>query len=411
MTTQDGMISPQGGNRLFAYCHEGMGVGHLRRTITICNRLLREDPAMRCHVATGSPYLSLFDPHPALGWCKLPTITKHTDGSYCPTNAGLRLSPVISVRSRLLQLAVQKFEPNIVLIDKAPVGVCGELKPTLNWIKQHRPATRLVFGMRDIEDEATATIAQWSTLDAEFSLASHYDEIWVYGMRDLYDVGESYQLSTTVRRKLRYMGYICRPAEELAAQATSDEPADVVVTVGGGTDGGVLLDMFLSHTADRLQSQGYRSLVVAGPDLESGLCQSLSQKASRNPSVRWVRSDRHLPTRLRDAKLVVSMGGYNTLCEAVSLRCSLLVIPRVAPRFEQYIRAKLWGARGALDMIDPVALTANELTQRVMQRLLDPIRVEANAIDLNGLERVCERIRELTGSERKRTHETAVPVQ
>ena len=40
------------------------------------------------------------------------------------------------------------------------------------------------------------------------------------------------------------------------------------------------------------------------------------------------------------ADCVVSMGGYNTMCEIVSARRPSLILPRSTPRQEQAIRAR-----------------------------------------------------------------------
>ncbi len=43
---------------------------------------------------------------------------------------------------------------------------------------------------------------------------------------------------------------------------------------------------------------------------------------------------------------VVAMGGYNTFCEILSFDKRAIIVPRTAPRMEQYIRAagrRSWG--------------------------------------------------------------------
>ncbi len=51
------------------------------------------------------------------------------------------------------------------------------------------------------------------------------------------------------------------------------------------------------------------------------------------------------------ADCVVSMGGYNTMCEIVGAARPSLIIPRSVPREEQIIRARLFAARGLLEFI------------------------------------------------------------
>jgi predicted glycosyltransferase len=69
---------------------------------------------------------------------------------------------------------------------------------------------------------------------------------------------------------------------------------------------------------------------------------------------------------------VVAMGGYNTFCEILSFDKRALIVPRTAPRLEQFIRAKRAAELGLLSMLserearDPWIMSAalRRLTQR-----------------------------------------------
>ena len=45
------------------------------------------------------------------------------------------------------------------------------------------------------------------------------------------------------------------------------------------------------------------------------------------------------------AARIVAMGGYNTVCEVLSLGRPALIAPRVSPRAEQVLRAERLGRR------------------------------------------------------------------
>ena len=47
------------------------------------------------------------------------------------------------------------------------------------------------------------------------------------------------------------------------------------------------------------------------------------------------------------------MGGYNTFCEILSFDKPALIVPRVAPRQEQLIRARRAAELGLIDMLLP----------------------------------------------------------
>ena len=51
------------------------------------------------------------------------------------------------------------------------------------------------------------------------------------------------------------------------------------------------------------------------------------------------------------ADLVISMGGYNTICEILTQKTPALIIPRETPRKEQLIRARRLKTKGLLDFI------------------------------------------------------------
>jgi predicted glycosyltransferase len=48
---------------------------------------------------------------------------------------------------------------------------------------------------------------------------------------------------------------------------------------------------------------------------------------------------------------VVAMGGYNTFCEILSFDKRALILPRTAPRLEQFIRTKRAAEIGLLSML------------------------------------------------------------
>ena len=119
----------------------------------------------------------------------------------------------------------------------------------------------------------------------------------------------------------------------------------------------------------------------------------LSRRAMNMPGVAWVPFEQDMHRRIRQARLVVCMGGYNTLCELVALRKTALVVPRVKPRLEQAIRAEQWARRGAIFSLHPSALTPDTLADRVVHLLNNSPAVADPDLDLGGLDRVADRFR------------------
>ena len=83
---------------------------------------------------------------------------------------------------------------------------------------------------------------------------------------------------------------------------------------------------------------------------------------------------------------LVSMGGYNTVCEVLAAGKSMLVVPRVRPRKEQLVRAEALSQRGALEMCHP-----DRLDRAALNTWFDTLNgppVPANPIDLGGMGRI-----------------------
>lgn len=379
-----------GSPRVLAYCHDGVGVGHLRRTLNICEYVGESYERASFLVVTGSPYISLFGHGPNIDFLKLPALKKVDNETYHSKYLALSSSKVLRFRESLLLETMRHFDPDVFIVDKAPVGVCGELIRTLRWLRQYRPGTKIIFGMRDIEDDAAATIHQWSKLGAFQVFEECYDEVWVYGMRDVYDVAREYRLSPATQAKTKFMGYLTRRPCEHEVSASDGVP-HVLVTVGGGTDGALLLDTYLAEAARQMAATGAYSVVVAGPDLPDADARRLREVARRVPSTEWIDFEPCMICRIRQADVIVSMGGYNTLCEVALHRKPALVIPRTTPRLEQAIRAKLWAQRGVVEVVSQTGLTPAMLAKQVTAMLENGPKVTAPELDLNGLDRVRER--------------------
>ena len=199
---------PGRANRILAYCHDGVGLGHFHRTLAISERVRKTIPSSTFLLATGTPYVPIFELPQGVDYIKLPAIAKTGSQSYRGKYLNTPIEQILRCREAILLSTAQTYDPQVLLVDKAPAGVCGELLPTLRWLRKHRPQTRIIFGMRDIEDDPERTIAQWSAGGAVAALDECYDEIWVYGMRNVFDSIEAYRLPASVRDKMHFVGYV-----------------------------------------------------------------------------------------------------------------------------------------------------------------------------------------------------------
>ena len=96
---------------------------------------------------------------------------------------------------------------------------------------------------------------------------------------------------------------------------------------------------------------------------------------------------------LQRAERVISMGGYNAICEILSFGVNALIVPRVKPRLEQLIRAERMSQLGLLDFLHPHEVTPDAIAAWLKQDLLPP--AAHSRIDMHGLIRIPALLSEL----------------
>jgi len=124
----------------------------------------------------------------------------------------------------------------------------------------------------------------------------------------------------------------------------------LTVTPGGGGDGEALIDLVLSaYEYDR--AIPLPALLVFGPFMLPEQRAVFASRAARLANVRAITFNARLETLMARAAGIVAMGGYNTFCEILSFDKPALIVPRTAPRLEQFIRARRAAELGLVAML------------------------------------------------------------
>jgi predicted glycosyltransferase len=367
------------------YCHDSYGLGHLRRTLSLARYLRACAPAINQLIVTGSPLAhDLLLPEDG-DYVKLPSVVKTGRDEYASRSLPLPFDRVSRMRAEIVASAARNVRPDAFLVDHAPAGLKGELVPALRELRRSS-STRLVVGLRDVVDEAPRVRRTWRREGVYELLEEVYDLVLVYGDPSVYDVVSEYRLSPRVAKKTRYVGYLARDADRTREQVRRTlglrKEKLVVATVGGGGDGVELLEAVLRGLQH--SNGGFETLVVAGPLMAAHDRERLARLADACPQVRFVSFVDDLQSTIAAADVVVSMGGYNAICEILSAERPAVIVPRVAPRREQLIRAEALSERGLVRTIHPDDLTPARIIAEI-EELLRQASADANGLNLNGL--------------------------
>jgi predicted glycosyltransferase len=343
--------------------------------LAICNYLLDATPELSILLISGSPVLHSFRMPQGLDYIKLPCLGRNEKGELSAKYLKKDPQEVTKLRSEIIKTAVVNFEPDLILVDKKPYGLQGELKSTLTYLKQHLPETKLVLLLRDILDAPEVTIKDWHQNDYYNALQRYYDQVLVVGMPEIFDVAQEYQFPICLSKKTKFCGYIRREygckSPKVIRQELQVKPDEklVLVTPGGGADGYYLVETYLQGLAKLFPQQKIKSLIFSGPEMLQEQRQELARLVEQFPHVQISEFTDDLASYMDAADTVVCMGGYNTICEVLSLSKKAVVVPRINPVQEQWIRAQRMAEFGLFEAIHPDNLTPQSLINAVLEQL------------------------------------------
>jgi predicted glycosyltransferase len=385
--------------RILIYSHDTYGLGNIRRMATIAEALVKGDSSANVLIITGSPMLHAFRLHPRIDYVKLPCLNRTDVGRYEVKHLAISQDSARRMRASIIAAAAIDFDPDILLTDKKPLGVMRELEPTLQILSRRARPPRTYLILRDILDAPEKTREVWARNDYHAQVANYYDEILVVGERNIFDLAVEYAFPLESARKLSYAGYLKRsagrtgPGEVRASIGVNDERL-VLVQTGGGADGAATIDAYLDALEIFGTKAPCKSWINCGPELNPIDRLRLRTRMAEFPDVIPQDFTEDMNSCINAADAVVSMGGYNSVCEILSLQKPALIIPRTQPVEEQWVRAERFARRGMVDCLHPDDMSGASIHLR-LNKLLAYGRsqlVARRSLSLKGLEFLQQRI-------------------
>jgi predicted glycosyltransferase len=386
--------------RILMYSHDTFGLGHLRRCRAIAHELVGAFKGVHVLIVSGSQIAGAFDFKARVDFVKIPSVIKLYNGEYTSIGEHIDIQETIEWRRRIIRSTAESFEPDIFIVDKEPLGLKRELLPTLQFLKNR--GCRLIVGLRDVLDDEELLASEWARHDVLRQIDRFYDDIWIYGPEGFWNPLQGLSLPKGLEHRFTYTGFLRRDLP--LRPAVHDLPLPehfLLVMAGGGGDGGALMRAAIRARAVA-PDRHLPYVMVLGPFMgadERAEIRALAAEASDIHVIDFINQPETLMTR---AQGIVGMAGYNTFCEILSFDKPAMLVPRVAPRREQLIRAQ---RAAELDLVD--ALLPDEANDPVVmsERLLAlphrprPLESGAAAM-LVGLDRIRERVMGMSVAER-----------
>jgi predicted glycosyltransferase len=380
--------------RIALYSHDTMGLGHIRRNQLIAKALSGPPLCASVLLITGVREGGAFAVPRGIDSMSLPAYHKDADGTYRSRSLDMTVAQLQRLRADLIDMALQRFEPDLFIADNVPRGALDELMPSLHRMRGEGQ-TRCILGLRDILDDPLTICDEWAARDNFETIRTLYDGVWVYGDPTLYDTASEYAFPDHIRSKTCYTGYLdpCHGSEHRLPVALSGgcRKRLALCSAGGGQDGFALAHKF----ATTIFPEDFSGLIVTGPFMPRDRRRELQALAAQRADLEVVEATYDPIPLIRRADCVIAMAGYNTVNEILALGKRALLVPRTSPRTEQLIRAERLASLGLANFLADGDVTAEALGAWLK---IATIAVDARTrIDFCGLDCLVRQATDLIG--------------
>jgi predicted glycosyltransferase len=202
-------------------------------------------------------------------------------------------------------------------------------------------------------DEPGLLEKEWRRKNVFPALNDLYDDIWIYGLPEIFDPLNELPGMEHLAEKMTFTGYLRRQLPQATPDASENELPDdpyLLVTTGGGGDGESLIDWVIS-AYEQTPDLPHPALLVFGPFMNRERRLAFQDRISRLPKVHAITFEARFERLVDRAIGVIAMGGYNTFCEIMSFGKPSLIVPRTRPRQEQMLRARRAEALGLVRVL------------------------------------------------------------
>ena len=380
----------RGRPKIALYSHDTMGLGHFRRNLLLAQAFTAPPLGASVLLLSGMREAGRFGLPEGADLVTLPGWRKDDDGRYAPRDLAGGGEALAALRGAVIGAALDAFRPDLLVVDNAPRGAEGELAPVMTSLRK-RGATRCVLGLRDILDEPSVVRRQWWRGRCYEAVGEWFDAIWVYGDPRVCRADAEYGFGPDIAGRVRHLGYL-DPRGRLALTEVRPpvQGRYALCAAGGGQDGAALTSAFAAAELP----EGLTGMILLGTLAPTETRAQVRTLAAGNPAMSVLDESVEAMALIAGAERVVTMGGYNTTVEALSLRRPTLLVPRVRQRREQAIRAERLAALGLLDVLEPEAATPAAISDWLAR----PVAPPAGALDFGGLDRAVAEAAALIGA-------------
>ena len=362
------------------YAHDGRGLGHASRSIAIGIALRRLFPKCKTLFLSGCKETrALVGPAP-LDWMKLPSyVTTLIDGRAQGRDGDTMLhkSVLTILRAETLASVVKIFQPRYVLVDHAPPGKRGELRPAL--VQSEGSGTRWVLGLRGIIGNDSNVISE----DSIRVFKRYYHALFWYGDSAVLGTDSLEAVARHFDVRPVETGYVSRLKEiKDLLPIDKDSLAGTVAIPWGDEKTWAFLENIYSTLRNVGDRYGPWHIYVARDRRDS-----IQERFRDLPfcSVREV-SEKYV-TSLLNSKVSMLYAGYNSISDVLAAQVPSVMLLRDVGDMEQerHLKRLMFHAKDAIQTLEE-SKTDAETLRAALEKQLHASPLKNQGINIRGAE-------------------------
>lgn len=344
-------------HKIVIHCQYVYGIGHLVRT---CQLALALCDVFDVTVINGGEKVPNYELPENVTWIQLPAIyKKETSQDLIPVDTLTTLDVCFARRNSIINDVLNDVRPDLIITEHFPFGLLFE-KEVINLISDAKSINencKIVSSVRDILDSEIKDSKVFEILER------YFDHVLIHSDKEMVP----FQDQSNLRVPISYTGYIVQNIKY--EKRTSSTRPLIMASIGGGRLGQELLTSLINEHQKLFQEIPH--------DLEifKGAFQGEWQFDSKYDHISSLKisefNQKNYQLSLAKASLIICMGGYNSLLEAVISKIPVLVYNRefANDNLEQDSRIQYFLESGYIKVLSPNELEGKSLRDKIIESL------------------------------------------
>jgi predicted glycosyltransferase len=379
--------------RLMFYCQHILGIGHIVRSMEIVRGLMKDFQI--CFI-NGGEIIEGFQIPDGIEVINIPAIKTDSEFKQLFVPEGFQtVDQALEHRRDLLLQAVQKFQPDVLVVELFPFGRRRFSSELIPFIESARfIGSKVVCSLRDIvvtKQDRTRHEDKICRL-----MNQYFDLLLVHGDEAFMPLETSFSRVNDLLCPVHYTGYVVQNSF-LSPPASPPTSPSILASVGGGRFGHELLEAVAQASEILAKKIPHHIQMFTGPFSPDDVLHRMQAIANQGQNLSVERYTPHFLSYMQQAELSISMAGYNTTMNVLQTGVRSMLLPFTGnDDQEQSLRSHRLEELGIVSVIQREDLEPKRFAQKVidcLQQQPQPI-----TFDMQGVEKTAQYIKALTTS-------------